>query len=405
MLENKHILLMVTGGIAAYKIPLLVRLLIKRGAQVRVAMTPDAEQFVTPQTLEVLTHHEVLRDATVDETMSSVPHIDFADWADIVVVAPATANTIGKLANGIADHQALSTWLAVSTPTIIVPAMNGHMWQNASVQRSIAQLREDGHHIISPDYGFLAEGYDGRGRMVSPEALAYVIEAYAAIQSLEATVSLRDLSVAISMGGTEEAIDPVRFITNRSSGKMGLAIAITALLLGAREVHAVVTPVAQQLPTLPDIHYHPVGDARELAETMTEMNRSADVIVMAAAVSDYRPAVHATQKIKKKHGQNEVMNLELVENPDILKSLDRQQSFLVGFAAETDHVLDYAREKLQKKDVDMIIANDVSDHSVGFGSDQNAVTIVSESDMTTIAKQSKFNIAAAIWQHVYREIT
>ncbi|MGX7348445.1 bifunctional phosphopantothenoylcysteine decarboxylase/phosphopantothenate--cysteine ligase CoaBC [Aerococcus vaginalis] len=404
MLANKNILLIITGGIAAYKMPLLVRSLIKQGANVRVAMTPEAELFVTPQTLEVLTKHEVLRDATTTVTLDSVPHIDFADWADLTIVAPATANTIGKLANGIADHQALSTWLALATPTIIVPAMNGNMWANAAVQRNIETLKADGHLVISPDYGFLAEGYDGRGRMVQPEALLHVVEAYAAIQSLEENISLRGKTVAISMGGTEEAIDPVRYITNRSSGKMGLALAYTAQLLGAEAVHAVVTPVAKQLPTLPDIHYHYVNDARELEREMRRCNEIADIIVMAAAVSDYRPANASDQKIKKNHDAELGMTLTLVENPDILKSLDRKQSFLVGFAAETERVIEYAKKKLASKDVDLIVANDVSDTSVGFGSDNNAITLVTESEAHRIPKQSKFNIAAEIWQAVAHQV-
>ncbi|MDO4670666.1 MAG: bifunctional phosphopantothenoylcysteine decarboxylase/phosphopantothenate--cysteine ligase CoaBC [Aerococcus sp.] len=400
MLTNKKIAVVISGGIAAYKMPLVVRALIKAGAKVRVAMTPNAEQFVTRQTLETLTHYPVLTEST-PHYPESVPHIALADWADYALIAPATANTMGKLAQGIADNEALSALLAMAIPTLIVPAMNHHMWLHPAVQTNILTLRNYGYHVLEPAEGFLAEGYNGKGRLPEPEAITLALTALIANASAEVP-DLTGEVVAISLGGTEEPIDPVRYLTNRSSGKMGLALAYTAALAGAK-VHVMLTPIAQKLPLLTEFHKHPVQNAEALKDAMLAANEAATIMVMAAAVSDYRTANQATEKMKKQDlATSGRITLELVENPDILLALDNTDTYLVGFAAETQDVENYARQKLVKKGADMIIANDVSDQAIGFGSDDNAVKVITKDFTHSLAKQSKFDIASQIWREVKR---
>ncbi|MDO4680611.1 MAG: bifunctional phosphopantothenoylcysteine decarboxylase/phosphopantothenate--cysteine ligase CoaBC [Aerococcus sp.] len=397
MLKDKQIVVVVTGGIAAYKIPLLVRGLIKRGARVRVAMTSTATKFVTRETLEVLTHYPVLTE-TSSTYPDDVPHIALADWADYALIAPATANTIGKLANGIADNEALSALLAMDVPTLVIPAMNQHMWAHPAVMRNVQTLRHDGYYVLEPAVGYLAEGYEGKGRMIDVESIQYAMEALIANTESEVP-SLAGEKIAISLGGTEEVIDPVRYLTNRSSGKMGLALAYTAVLAGA-EVTIMPTPVAQTLPMLSEFHVEPVSDARSLERAMLQANQESSIVVMAAAVSDYRAQQVSSQKIKKQTQQEQALTLALAENPDILAELDNQTTYLVGFAAETQDVENYARQKLQRKGADMIVANDVSDQTIGFGSRDNAVKIITKTTATAVPKQSKLGIAAQIWRAV-----
>lgn len=395
MLKDKRIVVIITGGIAAYKIPLLVRALMKQGAHVRVAMTPAAEQFVTAQTLATLTHYPVLVESTAAYP-TTVPHIALADWADYAVIAPATADSLGKLSQGIADNEAMSCLLALAVPTLIVPAMNAHMWEHPAVRANVKRLRAWGYHVLEPDTGFLAEGYEGKGRLIAIDSIRYALEALVANTQI-GVASLAGETIAISLGGTEEAIDPVRYLTNRSSGKMGLALAYTAALAGAR-VTVMPTPVAQTLPMLSEFAVQPVRDAHSLQQAMLAANQDASIIVMAAAVSDYRAQEAATQKIKKKAGDR--LALTLQENPDILASLDQKMSYLVGFAAETQDVRAYAQQKLQKKGADLIVANDVSDTKIGFGSDENAVLLLTDHTQEAIPRQSKFGIAAHIWRVV-----
>ena len=399
MLTGKQIAVVVTGGIAAYKVPGLVRRLIKAGASVRVALTPAAERFVTAETLEVLTKYPVLREGAAYP--DPVAHIALADWADLSVVVPATANSLGKMAQGLADNEALSSLLANQGSIVFVPAMNHKMWANPAVQRNVARLRADGHYVLEPGFGFLAEGYEGKGRMPEIEEIYAGIEAFFACQNLDQPLDLTGQRLVISAGGTEEPIDPVRYLSNRSSGKMGTALAHVALLAGA-QVTLVQTPSAQTLPVLPGIECRQVTTAQELYTAMHEEIQSADILVMAAAVSDYRAAQAADQKIKKQD-QDQGLRLELAENPDILASLPKDKAYVIGFAAETQHVVDYARQKLEKKGAHMIVANDVSQAGIGFASEDNAVQIVTPTDVLAVGKQSKYGIAAQILAQAIKE--
>lgn len=399
MLTGKQIAVVVTGGIAAYKVPGLVRLLIRAGASVRVALTPAAERFVTAETFEVLTKYPVLREGGTYP--DPVAHIALADWADLSVMVPATANSLGKVAQGIADNEALSSLLANAGPAVFVPAMNYKMWANPGVQRNVARLRGDGHAVLEPATGFLAEGYEEKGRMPEIEEIYAGIEAFFACQALDQPLDLSGQRLVISAGGTEEALDPVRYLSNRSSGKMGTALAHVALLAGGR-VTLVQTPSAQRLPVLPGIKTRPVTTAQELDQAMHEEIQEADFLVMAAAVSDYRAAHASDQKIKKQD-QDQALHLDLAENPDILASLPKDQAFVIGFAAETQHVVDYAQQKLEKKGAHMIVANDVSQSDIGFASEDNAVHLVTPTEVRSIAKQSKYGIAAQILAQALKE--
>lgn len=394
MLEGLKIAVYVSGGIAAYKIPDFVRSLIKAGAQVRVAMTPAAEQFVTPFTFEVLTKYPVLRDQSTYP--DPVGHIHLADWLDLAILVPATANSLGKLVHGIADNEALTSLLACNRPCLIVPAMNNKMWDHPATQRNIEQLRQDGYYVLDPAKGFLAEGYEGKGRMPEGQEILQAVMALATISQQNQRLDLTGQKIVISAGGTQEAIDPVRYISNHSSGKMGLAIAHVSALAGA-QVTLVRTPSARNLAVIPEIHLIDVEDARQLQTAMTEEVQEADMVVMAAAVSDYRPAQVADQKIKKDKSQaSNDWHLHLVENPDILAGLPKNRALVIGFAAETQDVKKNATAKLVRKGADMIVANDVSRADIGFGTDQNAVTLVTHQDKRRLAKASKFQIAWAI---------
>ncbi|AMB95352.1 bifunctional phosphopantothenoylcysteine decarboxylase/phosphopantothenate--cysteine ligase CoaBC [Aerococcus urinae] len=410
MLENKQIVVIVTGGIAAYKAPDFVRLLIKSGAEVRVVMTEAAEQFVRPFTFEVLTKYPVLTDQ--GDYPESIGHIHLADWADLVVVLPATANTLAKASLGLGDNEATATLLAMDCPRIFVPAMNSKMWENLATVNNVNNIRKGGDIVIEPASGFLAEGYEGKGRMPEPIEVLQAIKALVAldkafngqVKNILKTSPFKGKKIAVSAGGTQEAIDPVRFIGNHSSGKMGLALAHVALLLGA-EVTLVMTPTARDLPHLPAIQTRQVKDARQLYQVMHELNEASDIIIMAAAVSDYRVETPSPEKIKKnKDTDQDHLQINLVENPDILKSLSQEGTFLVGFAAETNHVLDYAKKKLAAKGIDMIVANDVSQQAIGFSSEDNAVTIISQKGAKTLPQADKMMIAAGIFAQIAQEL-
>lgn len=396
MLKGKKIAVYVTGGIAAYKAPDFVRHLIKEGAEVRVAMTPSAARFVTAFTFEVLTKYPVLQDGQAYP--DPVGHIHLADWLDLAIVLPATANSLAKLAQGIADNEVLASLLAVNKPILTVPAMNNKMWAHPATQRNIEALRQDGVIVLEPATGFLAEGYEGKGRMPEPVEVLAAVHALAALSQTDDLVNLKDKRVVISAGGTQEAIDPVRYISNRSSGKMGLALAHVASMAGA-EVVLVRTPSARNLPCLPQIKTLDVEAASQLYYVMMEEIETADIVIMAAAVSDYRSKTIADKKIKKdKTVKSSELSLELVENPDILASLPKDQAVVVGFAAETHDVIANAESKLHRKGADMIVANDVSQADIGFGSSDNAVTLVTRDGHYPVLKASKYQIARAILQ-------
>ena len=400
MLENVKIGVFVMGGIAAYKVPELVRQLIKKGAQVQVAMTQSAQEFVTPLTLQVLTKRPVLTHTFDEREPSQVQHVAMADWCDLALVVPATANGLAKMAHGLADDVVTTTLLAVTAPILVVPAMNVHMYENPATQRNLAQLRADGLTIMEPDTGFLAEGYEGKGRL--PELHRIVAQVERLYARTHLPQSLAGKQVIVSAGGTRERIDPVRYISNDSSGKMGYAMAQAADWLGAT-----VTLVSTTQSLLPPegVQVHEVASAQELAQAMTAHYDQMDYVVMAAAVSDYRVKHPHDQKIKKVASQTD-WQLDLVQNPDILAQLGqtKRQQVLIGFAAETQNLLEHARAKLSKKGADWLIANDVSNPAIGFNSDKNQVYVLgAQGQEVLLPQQSKTSLALAAWQVILAE--
>lgn len=368
----KHVAVYVTGSIAAYKAVELVRALQKKGYAVRVAETHDAEQLVGPATFASLTKEEVLSDLWGDSARGRVPHIELADWSDLAVVVPATANMIAKMAQGIADDAVSTALLATSSPVVVVPAMNVHMWGNPATKRNIATLKNDGRLVMDPTTGYLAEGYSGKGRLPAVEQIANFIDA-----AITAKGKLTGKRVVVTLGGTREPLDPVRFIGNRSSGKMGLAIAQAALNAGA-EVTIIAGSIQVQLPDSPRVKIVQALTTEDMATAVAQALPAADVLVMTAAVADFKLAHPANRKLKKKPGQSSYQ-LTLVPTTDILRMAGmkkRPDQLVIGFAAETDHLLVHAQEKLAQKHADMIIANDVSDAQIGFGSDNNRVTVL-----------------------------
>ncbi|KYO66747.1 bifunctional phosphopantothenoylcysteine decarboxylase/phosphopantothenate--cysteine ligase CoaBC [Thermovenabulum gondwanense] len=371
MLKGKFILLGVTGSIAAYKACELTRLFKKRGAYVQVVMTESACKFVAPLTFQILSENPVIKDMFKEPSNWEVEHVSLADKTDIFVIAPATANIIAKLASGIADDMLTTTFLATKATKIIVPAMNVNMYENPITQRNINILKKNGCYVIEPDEGFLACGKVGKGRFPAPEDIIDYVEKVAVKQE-----DLKGIKILITAGPTREYFDPVRFISNRSSGKMGYKIAEAALERGA-EVALISGPVSISPPE--KLHlFHKVETAEEMKNKVNELFQWADVIIKAAAVSDYRPKHKSEHKIKK---SDEEIVIELVKNPDILKELGEKkgEKILVGFAAETDLPEGNAREKLIKKNLDMIVLNDVTKQGAGFEVDTNIVKILYKS--------------------------
>lgn len=393
------ILFVITGGIAEYKVVEAVRYQVKAGNAVKVVMTKMAEEFVTPLTFATLTNEPVYDDFKSD-LGKPVAHVALADWADQVVVAPATANFIAKMALGIADDFASTVVLASSAKKRVLPAMNVNMWQNPAVQRNLTQLKADGVEILEPVVGELAEGYSGKGRFPSAEVVNQFIS-----QPVGSSQQLAGYKVVVTAGGTREAIDPVRFIGNRSSGKMGFALAQQAAAAGAT-VTLITGPTNLSLDTHSKIKRIDIEDVAELKAALDQELKNADVLIMAAAVSDYRVAKVSTHKLKK-HDFKNGLQLELVENPDILATLDRPDrlKYVVGFAAETDDLLENATGKMQRKGLNMVVANDVGNPEIGFNVDDNAVTILRpDRRAKVIAKQSKVKIAEAILKIVSEEL-
>lgn len=393
MLTGKHIALYVSGGIAAYKAATLVREFIRQKAQVRVVETAGAQAFVTPLTFQVLSKHEVYTDRFAQLAPDQVAHIELADWTDVAVVAPATADLMAKLATGIADDFASTALLATTAPKFIAPAMNVHMWENPATQRNLAVLKQDGMRIIDPDTGFLAEGYQGKGRFPAPAKI--VAEVEADLIAADTTLPLHGQQVLVTAGGTRERLDPVRYLTNDSSGKMGYALALAARNLGAQ---VTLISTVSQLPVPAGITVVHVDSAAAMRNALLKRFATAAMVIMAAAVADFRPAVPATNKIKK---TATTYTLELTKNPDILAELGqrKQHQFLIGFAAETQHLLAYAQRKLAQKQVDMIVANDVSSPHAGFNRDTNEVTVLQPNQEPQLLKVAhKTKIAQQILQ-------
>lgn len=377
MLNGKKIVLGVTGGIAAYKAATLCSRLVQKGADVHVIMTASATQFITELTLQTLTRNTVYTDTFDEREPAVVSHIHLADLADLVLVAPATANVIAKMAHGMADDMLSTTLLATTAPVMIAPAMNVHMYDHPAVKHNMNLLVERGAMMIEPGEGLLACGYVGKGRLEEPESIVDVVERFfeqresADISRQGQAQLLQGKKVVVTAGGTIERIDPVRYITNDSSGKMGFAIAAAARDLGA-DVKLVMGNTQAEPPE--NVELIPVQSAQDMYEAVTREWDNADIVVKAAAVADYRPKEVYTEKIKKK---GDTLSLELVKNIDILETLGKQKThqFLIGFAAETQSVEMYAREKLERKNCDLIVANDVTRTGAGFGTDTNAVHI------------------------------
>ncbi len=390
MLANKNILLGVCGGIAAYKAVEIASRLRKLDANVDVIMTQAATKFITPLTFQEITGNPVSSDMWEKVHNWNVEHIALAKKADVVLLAPATADIIGKLASGIADDMLSTTIMATTAPVFIAPAMNSNMYINPILQRNLQTLQQlSGYHIITPDTGHLACGTNGIGRLPDPAVLVEEITNY--------TAQVQDLKgkrILITAGGTREAIDPVRYIGNRSSGKMGYALAEEAARRGA-SVTLVSGPTSLNAPA--GIEFIKVETACQMQEYVDTIFAASDVVIMAAAVSDYRVKKIAGQKIKK---TTEAFTLDLVKNPDILSALGKRKSteqILVGFAAETQNLLTFAKEKLQRKNLDMIIANDVSQKNVGFNYDTNMVKIITRNAaVEDIPLMSKKALAAII---------
>lgn len=400
MLKDKNIALYVTGGIAIYKVVDLMRDFIKQGATVRVAMTESATEFVTPLTFQILSQHEVHIDTFSEKTPGHVSHVDLADWTDVAVVAPATANTIAKMVHGLADNFVTSSLLATNAPVFVVPAMNTDMFQNPATIANIETLKQRGFYVVEPDTGFLAEGYEGKGRY--PENKRVVEELEQFMITKTENLPLEGYKVIVSAGGTKERIDPVRYITNDSSGKTGHAIAEAAYRQGA-EVTLVTT---SDLPAPRAIETVRIDSAKEMYEEINHRFADIDLLVMAAAVSDYGVANAAESKMKK-DGSSDKLNIELSENPDILKTMGQKKDkqFLVGFAAETDHLEEYALKKLEEKNLNMIVANEVGRSDRGFNVDDNQVVIFTENgERLEVAKTSKQKIARILIEKVIKEL-
>jgi phosphopantothenoylcysteine decarboxylase/phosphopantothenate--cysteine ligase len=393
MLNGKNVLLGVTGGIAAYKAVDIVSQLVKLNANINVIMTKNATQLVQPLTFRYISRNPVAVDMFAEPESWKPEHIALADKADILVIAPATANIIAKLAHGIADDMLSTTSLAVQCPILIAPAMNSHMLENAIVQENIKTLMNHGVEFIESEYGMLACGYEGKGRLANPEKIVERI-----IGILTAKRDLEGKTVLVTAGPTREALDPVRFISNRSSGKMGYAIAEIASKRGA-DVVLITGPTSIKTPD--KVKVISVESALQMSDAVMAIASQSDIIIMSAAVSDYRPKEFSQQKIKRDKGE---ITLILKENPDILAEIGknkRESQIIVGFSMETENLLENSLKKLKKKNADFIVANDLSKEGAGFGTDTNIVTLISASgDVQELPVMSKYDVANAIFDFI-----
>ncbi len=390
MLKGKNILLGVTGGIAAYKSADLCSRLVKQHAGVDVIMTEHATEFITPLTFESLCHRKTVTDTFDRNHPWEVEHIALAEKADCVVIAPATANIIAKLSYGIADDMLTTTVLACTCPKILVPAMNTHMYENPVVQDNLERLRRYGWHILEPATGHLACGTSGKGKMPEPETILQHVLLQCACEK-----DLQGQRILVTAGPTREAVDPVRFLTNHSSGKMGYAIAAAAACRGAK-----VTLVSGQvsIPKPEGVDFVSVTSAQDMYEAVTGRQQENDIIIKAAAVADYRPASVADEKIKKKEDGSDLV-MELERTRDILQYLGEHKpagQLLCGFSMETEHMLENSRRKLEKKHLDMIAANNVKVEGAGFGVDTNVLTLITKDSEKELPLLSKHQAAMAL---------
>jgi phosphopantothenoylcysteine decarboxylase/phosphopantothenate--cysteine ligase len=392
---QKKVLLCVSGGIAAYKAVQLTSKLTQNGFDVKVMMTGNATKFVMPLSFQAISRNDVYTDTFDEKDPAKIAHIDLADWPDVIIIAPATANIIGKLANGIADDMVSTTLLATEKPVFIAPAMNVHMYNHPVVQENIARLKSFGYHFIEPSEGYLACGYVGKGRLEEPEIIVEHVKTFF-VQNKQQF--LRGKTVLISAGPTREKIDPVRYLSNYSSGKMGYAIAEVAQHLGANVI-LISGPVSLKPPV--GVQIIRVESAEEMYEAVLQYFDEADIVIKSAAVSDYRPKKIFQQKMKK---QSQELVIELERTVDILAELGKRKKaqFLIGFAAETNHVEEYAKQKLLSKNADMIVANNVMQEGAGFGTDTNIVTFYkANNEKKQFPKLTKHEVAYEILKEAY----
>lgn len=398
MLKGRKILLGVTGGIAAYKTATIIRLLVKEGAEVKVVMTPLAKEFITPLTMATLSKNPIMVDFFDPEDGRWNSHIDLGMWADLFLVAPVTANTMGKMAAGIADNLLLTTWLSARCPVFLAPAMDMDMLGHPATARNIEILRGFGNHIIEPDTGELASGLDGKGRMAEPEVIVKELKQFLSKKKIT-ELPLAGKRVFINAGPTMEPIDPVRFISNHSSGRMGIAIADEAARLGAT-VTLVLGPVAVS-PSHANIITIAVKTAAEMKEASVRAFRKCDIGILAAAVADFTPETSSDKKIKRGEG---VMTIRLRATEDIaafLGTMKKKGQILAGFALETDNETGNATAKLKKKNLDLIILNSLRDEGAGFGHDTNRITIIdSNNNIDKFELKSKDEVASDILEKI-----
>lgn len=390
-MRGKHIIVAVSAGIAAYKAIEVVSRLRKKGAEVKVVMTQNATHIASPLTFGEISGHPVALDMFEQVHQWDVEHIALATWADAYVVVPATANVIGKIYAGIADDMLTTTIMATTAPKYLCPAMNTEMYNNPITQRNLEGLRSLGYHIMDPAEGWLACGITGVGRLPEPEAIVDWLES-----KMCSTNELEGTTILVTAGGTQESIDPVRYIGNRSSGKMGYAIAEQAARMGAKVI-LVSAPTSLPIPS--GVDFISVDSAVSMQEAVEACYNDVNVVIMAAAVSDFRVLYKAEQKIKKM----ESMTIELVKNPDILQGLGSKKShqILVGFAAETEHVIKYGQDKVAKKNLDMLVANDVSKSNAGFNVDTNeGYFLYPDKEPKEMPNMKKSDLA----RHILREV-
>ncbi|NRP27405.1 MULTISPECIES: bifunctional phosphopantothenoylcysteine decarboxylase/phosphopantothenate--cysteine ligase CoaBC [unclassified Marinobacterium] len=390
-LTNRHILIGITGGIAAYKAAELTRLFKGVGAEVRVVLTDAGAEFITPLTLQALSGNPVHQSLLDPEAEQGMGHIELARWADLIIVAPATADFMARFAGGMANDLLTTLCLATDAPIALAPAMNQAMWRDPRTQQNLETLLSQGVNIFGPGSGEQACGDTGPGRMIEPTDIL------ASCANLIANGPLNEKSVVITAGPTREAIDPVRFISNHSSGKMGFELASAAAKAGAN-VTLIAGPVS--LPTPKGVRRVDVESAEQMLGAALIASEQADIFIGAAAVADYRPQLVAEQKIKK--GAEEVMEILLTKNPDIIATIAAQpeRPLMIGFAAETENLVEYARSKLVRKGLDLVIANDVSQADIGFNADQNEVILVGPNGELPLPKAGKSELAEQLISHI-----
>ena len=390
-LSNKKILLCITGGIAAYKTPELTRIFKKNGADVRIIMTESSKEFVAPLSLQAVSGNQIHYSLIDEEAELGMGHIELAKWADVILIAPCTAESISRLSQGRANDLMSAVILASDADLFIAPAMNVKMWGDKVTQKNVKTLKIKNVNFIGPDSGDQACGDVGEGRMSEPEDIAF------AIAKSFSSSYLNGMRILITAGPTKEAIDPVRYLTNNSSGKMGYALAESAFLAGA-QVDLVSGPVS--INAYEGVNLHKINSADEMLEKIKTLINGIDIFIGCAAVADFKPTNYIDSKIKKTDENN--MSINLTKNPDILKyaSENMKDKIVIGFSAETDNIIENARLKLSKKDLDMIICNDVSDSSIGFDSDNNEVHIITKDYEKKLHKKSKTRIAKEILKNI-----